>query len=273
METVADEIAARLEAESAACGCGARVRLAEAAVHYATCPLTKDLVVPWARVVRRPRVRVRRGGRGEAAGAGADADAADADADEWFACMFCFADHMARDSVADLDAFVQTDFRRPSVGDDAVAEFRKALEMGVCSINAVNNRGRSARDRMQEFYDYWVEGQEEMEFESEFQSESIPAMGQFLHRGMTRFADHIITCHEDDEDAHKGGVCPICVRMPHGDPSRTVADIHAHVSRRHGFDWTLYMPDVHADEYELLEQTMRESLNAARANDANAEER
>lgn len=33
------------------------------------------------------------------------------------------------------------------------------------------------------------------------------------------------------------------------------------------------MPDVHADEYELLEQTMRESLNAARANDANAEER
>ena len=48
METVADEIAARLEAESAACGCGARVRLAEAAVHYATCPLTKDLVGPWA---------------------------------------------------------------------------------------------------------------------------------------------------------------------------------------------------------------------------------
>ena len=159
------------------------------------------------------------------------------------------------------------------MGDDAVTEFRKALEMGVCSINAVNNRGQNARDRMQEFYDYWVEGQEEMEFESEFQSESIPAMGQFLHRGMTRFADHIITCHEDDEDAHKGGVCPICVRMPHGDPSRTVADIHAHVSRRHGFDWTLYMPDVHADEYELLEQTMRESLNAARANDANAEER
>ena len=168
--------------------------------------------------------RAEGGEGGEAAGADADADA---DADEWFACMFCFADHMARDSVADLDAFVQTDFRRPSVGDNAVAEFRKALEMGVFSINAVNNRGRSARDRMQEFYDYWVEGQEEMEFESE----SIPAMGQFLHRGMTRFADHIITCHEDNEDAHKGGVCPICVRMPHGDPSRTVADIHAHVSR------------------------------------------
>ena len=110
METMADEIAARLDAESAACGCGARVRLAEAAAHYATCLLTKDLVVPWARVVRRPRVRVRRGRGGEAAGADADAEADD---DEWFACMFCFADHMARDSVADLDAFVQTDFRRP----------------------------------------------------------------------------------------------------------------------------------------------------------------
>lgn len=251
-EGSADWIAARLGRERAACGCGARVRLTEAAAHYATCALTKDLEKPWASAVPRPRPRVGGARRGEAADA-RDNDDED-DEDEWFVCMFCFARMMLATS---LDATnVTVDLSHTMEFDD----LRDLMEAGVYSID---EDGHSAYNRLQDLYDDWDDARERND-----------ETNSYLHRGMTQFAAHIIEHHADDEDAHKEGVCPICISMPHGDVSRTVADVHAHVSRRHGFDWTLYMPDVHADEYELLEHVMRESLNTARANDeANDDER
>jgi hypothetical protein len=255
-EMTADWIAARLGRERAACGCGARVRLTEAAAHYATCALTKDLEKPWASAVPRPRPRVGGTRRSEAADARGDDDDDDEDEDKWFVCMFCFTRMMLATS---LDATnVTADLSETMEVDD----LRNVMEAGVYSIN---DAGESAIDRLLDLYDFWVE---------RFSDDDFDDPNRFLHRGMTQFAAHIIEHHADDEDAHKEGVCPICISMPHGDASRTVADVHAHVSRRHGFDWTLYMPDVYADEYELLEHVMRESLHTARANDeANADER
>ena len=92
--------------------------------------------------------------------------------------------------------------------------------------------------------------------------DDLPDDGTIFHDGMTNFANHILETH-DDEEGHGSAVCPICASLPHGDPTLRVHDLYDHISRRHSFDWTLYMPDISASEYETLAFAMRESLVSA----------
>jgi len=42
-----------------------------------------------------------------------------------------------------------------------------------------------------------------------------------------------------------------------------VEDFYDHIIRRHGFDWTVYMPDLDRDEEEVLHEVLRASRDAA----------
>ena len=43
-----------------------------------------------------------------------------------------------------------------------------------------------------------------------------------------------------------------------------VLDLYDNVSRRHAFDWSLYMPDIHhVNEYDVIAETIRISREEA----------
>ena len=106
---------------------------------------------------------------------------------------------------------------------------------------------------------------------------------------------HLETYHHDDDDsreddddrsvssigeAGEGGrvarvrrarpfaaVCPVCVSMPWGDPTRVCRDLEAHIRLRHRFDVARFA-DVEADEEEAVRMAMRRSAAEAGVADA-----
>ena len=98
---------------------------------------------------------------------------------------------------------------------------------------------------------------------------------------------HLETYHDDDDDdassiggAGEGGrvarvrrsrpfaaVCPVCVSMPWGDPTRVCRDLEAHIRLRHRFDVARFA-DVEADEEEAVRVAMRRSAAEAGVADA-----
>ena len=84
-------------------------------------------------------------------------------------------------------------------------------------------------------------------------------------RGMRAFSEHVMFAHRD-EAYPRPAVCPMCSALPSGDPTMMVNDLFDHVTRRHAFDWTLYMPNLHtADEYEVVAEILRISREEAEA--------
>ena len=72
---------------------------------------------------------------------------------------------------------------------------------------------------------------------------------------------HVLDDHDHGDTIR--AVCPICASFPHGDPNYHVEDFYDHIIRRHGFDWTVYMPDLDRDEEEVLHEVLRASRDAA----------
>jgi hypothetical protein len=62
-------------------------------------------------------------------------------------------------------------------------------------------------------------------------------------------------------------VCPVCVSMPWGDPTRVCRDLEAHIRLRHRFDVARFA-DVEADEEEAVRMAMRRSAAEAGVADA-----
>ena len=62
-------------------------------------------------------------------------------------------------------------------------------------------------------------------------------------------------------------VCPVCVSMPWGDPTRVCRDLEAHIRLRHRFDVARFA-DVEADEEEAVRVAMRRSAAEAGVADA-----
>ena len=97
--------------------------------------------------------------------------------------------------------------------------------------------------------------------EDDYDSNILPETCFF--RGMREFSEHVMFAHNDDPHA-RPAVCPMCAALPHGDASMLVLDLYDHVSRRHAFDWSLYMPDIHhVNEYDVIAETIRISREEA----------
>jgi hypothetical protein len=84
-----------------------------------------------------------------------------------------------------------------------------------------------------------------------------------FHRGIRNFCTHVL--HDHSSRFKVPALCPICVSLPHGDPNYIVQNFYAHAERRHGFDWTLYMPYLHRDENEMIAEVLRASEQTADA--------
>ena len=213
-----DVLERRLRETSAACGCGARVRLCEAAAHYGTCELTRGMPEPRAEfLMMRRRVR-----REVDDGLEVDSEAASengVDVGDEYVCLICAADYVREYLGGALEYDEDEDEEEPYNSDALLARVEEIMR-----------------------------------------EDALPDECYF--DGMTNFAQHIIDDH-DSQEGHMSAVCPICASMPYGDPTRRVMDLHDHMTRRHSFDWTLYMPDTSASEYEVLAQAMRESLVSA----------
>ena len=82
-------------------------------------------------------------------------------------------------------------------------------------------------------------------------------------RGMREFSEHVVFEHNYGPRS-RPAVCPMCAALPHGDASMLVRDLYDHVCRRHAFDWSLYMPDIHhVNEYDVIAETIRISREEA----------
>lgn len=215
----ADEVLERRLRETlAACGCGAAVRLSEAAAHYGTCELTRNLPEPRAEFLMIRR-RVRREEDDELEAESEAATENDADIGDEYVCLICAADYVRDYLGGPLEGDEDEDEEEPYNSDAFIARVEEIMR-----------------------------------------EDALPDECYF--DDMTSFAQHVIDDH-DTQEGHMSAVCPICASMPHGDPTRRVMDLYDHMTRRHSFDWTLYMPDTSASEYEVLAQAMRESLVSA----------
>lgn len=243
--TTPDEALRRgLESTVVACGCGETVVLSLAWEHVLECPITKDQAALEKRRERKPKPLFRR----------------QADAE--------------RDYDAELDDREATVLRRyelrrlgwlrprnaniiDNANDGTNEDIPDNNAMGlVCPI--CDTRERPSREDMIDELGLDALPQEEIDREVGYFFTALEETYHF-HRRRDLIA-HVLEDHGPYDTIQ--AVCPICASLPHGDPNYQVQDFYHHVARRHGFDWTLYMPDLDRDEEEVLQEVLHASRDA-----------
>ena len=254
--TTPDEALRRgLESTVVACGCGENVVLSLAREHFLECPITKDEAALEKRRERKPKRPYVQRLLDRAREAGvldeAELDRRDAEQRQRFAQIYRQYDQLRLEYLAAPNANARDDEN----DDENEETLNNDVEL-VCPICNITERPG------------WEDAVDELGLD-ELPREAIDReVGNFLaaldetyhfHRRRDLIA-HVLVDHEPEDTIQ--AVCPICASLPHGDPNYQVQDFYYHVVRRHGFDWTLYMPDLDRDEEEVLQEVLRASRDA-----------
>ena len=244
-----------LESTVVACGCGENVVLSLAREHFLECPITKDQAALEKRRERKPkRSYVQRLlDRAREAGVLVELDERDAEERQRFAEIDHQYDQLRLEYLAAPNANARDDEN----DDENEETLNNNVEL-VCPIcdngerlgwdDVVLELGLDPDEDPPEVIDREVDN-------------FFAALGESYHFHRRRdLIAHVLEDHEPEDTIQ--AVCPICASLPHGDPNYQVQDFYHHVARRHGFDWTLYMPDLDLDEEEVLQEVLRASRDA-----------
>lgn len=239
-----------LESTVVACGCGENVVLSLAREHVLECPITKNEAALEERRERKPKRAFRRTSR--------DDEAEFELPDDSVAVL----SGLSRGALERIMRTMRALEHAPNAianddeNDDENEEtLNNDVEL-VCPICDIRERP-GWEDVVDELgLDELPREEIEREVENFF-----AAMEETYHFHRRRdLIAHVLEDHEPADTIQ--AVCPICASLPHGDPNYQVQDFYDHVVRRHGFDWTLYMPDLDRGEEEVLQEVLRASRDA-----------
>jgi len=244
-----------LKSTVVACGCGENVVLSLAREHIVECPITKDEAALTALAERRERMP----------------KLAFQPVSGWPEAVYAAeADRRRRSQAVEVRMFREAEVRRrlepaanASANDDENDDeneetLNNDVEL-VCPICVTRERPswRVVVDELGLDVDELPPEDVDREVENFF-----AVLEESYHFNRRRdLIVHVLDDHDHDDTIR--AVCPICASFPHGDPNYHVEDFYDHIIRRHGFDWTVYMPDLDRDEEEVLHEVLRASRDAA----------